>query len=510
VCSSDLQKVGVNTELVMGSMRIALGKFAKEGVSAPETLRTLVTEIRDMQDPTQAAARAIEVFGQRAGADMADTIRGGKFEIDALLESIGGSNETIGSASADVMTFSERWSILSNNFKTVAEPAITSTMNALNTGLDFVMRNGNVFGPIAAGIGALAAGLGVAKIAMAAFNLVAALNPFVAVGLAIAALVTGLVVFFTKTETGRKIISTVWKAIKSAVSTAADAIGKAISAVTDALGWVGDKISWLWDKAKAGFDGIKSVVELMWTGVKVVWDKFTGALSTVGDKVGAFKDTLVKAFNVVKDTVSAVWDKIGGILDRIGDGISKIRDAGGTVLRAIGLGGNAAGGVAAGPGYASGGRIYGPGSGTSDSILGFPAMVKVSNGEYVINAESTRKFLPLLHAINGDKLPGFKGGGTVALGNISGPGITTKEQQSMWDSIRSAFPKAVLSSATRTVMTEGHPDFHNAGRAIDLTGPGMGQMAAWIADNYPDSLELIYHPFGNNIKIGRASCRERV
>lgn len=67
------------------------------------------------------------------------------------------------------------------------------------------------------------------------------------------------------------------------------------------------------------------------------------------------------------------------------------------------------------------GMLSGPGSGTSDSILGWPAMVRVSNGEFVTRAKQTAKFLPLLHAINSDSpiaalfanLLGFDDGGQV-------------------------------------------------------------------------------------------------
>ena len=156
------------------------------------------------------------------------------------------------------------------------------------------------------------------------------------------------------------------------------------------------------------------------------------------------------------------------------------------------------------PGRAAGGMIVGPGTGTSDSILAM-----LSDGEYVIKASSTsgiENAMPgLLDYLNNNgSLPmGFAGGGIVSLGNISGAGITTGEQQSMWDAVRGKFPAAVLSSATRSVMTEGHPDFHNAGRAIDISGPGMGAIASWIASTYPESLELIHSPFGNNIKNGK-------
>lgn len=57
-------------------------------------------------------------------------------------------------------------------------------------------------------------------------------------------------------------------------------------------------------------------------------------------------------------------------------------------------------------GFAGGGRVSGPGSDKSDSIL-----ARLSNGEFVINAEQTRRHLPLLEMINGGGLPGFANGG---------------------------------------------------------------------------------------------------
>jgi len=72
---------------------------------------------------------------------------------------------------------------------------------------------------------------------------------------------------------------------------------------------------------------------------------------------------------------------------------------------------------------ADGGYVSGPGTSTSDSI---PA--RLSNGEFVINAQSTRRFRPLLEKINSGKVPKFSTGGLVgnstfsestALSNIS-------------------------------------------------------------------------------------------
>lgn len=70
-------------------------------------------------------------------------------------------------------------------------------------------------------------------------------------------------------------------------------------------------------------------------------------------------------------------------------------------------------------GFPTGGRIRGPGTGTSDSVP-----ILASNGEYVVNAASTAKYLPIIEAINAGKLGAGQGmpgaGAAVAQGLASG------------------------------------------------------------------------------------------
>ena len=47
------------------------------------------------------------------------------------------------------------------------------------------------------------------------------------------------------------------------------------------------------------------------------------------------------------------------------------------------------------PTFAEGGLVTGPGTNTSDSIL-----ARLSNGEFVVNAKSTQRFLPVLNTLN--------------------------------------------------------------------------------------------------------------
>ncbi|ASR85905.1 tape measure protein [Mycobacterium phage Peanam] len=214
-------------------------------------------------------------------------------------------------------------------------------------------------------------------------------------------------------------VQVVWGAAKTAVET------------------VGNVITWLWrNVAEPAFNGIGAVVSTWWQGVKVVWDLFTTALDKIGTGVGVFRDGIVNAFNAVKDVITTVWSKIGGIWDKIVNGIGTVTDAlkgaGGKVLGFLGLDGGARGGVVNGGRvlrrYAAGGQINGPGTGTSDSILGFPAMVRVANGEFVTNARTTAQYLPLLQALNAGMpladvlarlLPRFAEGGFVSPDDLS-------------------------------------------------------------------------------------------
>jgi len=68
------------------------------------------------------------------------------------------------------------------------------------------------------------------------------------------------------------------------------------------------------------------------------------------------------------------------------------------------------------PAFAQGGLVQGQGNGTSDSI---PAML--SNGEFVVNANSTKQFLPLLEELNQRGLQRFAQGGFVLDSGSSNP-----------------------------------------------------------------------------------------
>lgn len=133
------EQEGVNTELVMGSMRQALGRMARDGEPAQETLQRVTEEIANAGSVSEANALALELFGARAGPDMAAAIREGRFEVGELLDTVANGEETITGAADDTADFAEKFQTLKNKALLGLEPIATKVFDALGRGIDIVM-----------------------------------------------------------------------------------------------------------------------------------------------------------------------------------------------------------------------------------------------------------------------------------------------------------------------------------------------------------------------------------
>jgi tape measure domain-containing protein len=127
---------------------------------------------------------------------------------------------------------------------------------------------------------------------------------------------------------------------------------------------------------------------------------------------------LSETFDSFTSSLSDIFSTDNPLLSSLGDLFSSDGPLGGILTSITSLfGGGGGGGTDWGSllktglsffGFASGGYVKGPGSGTSDSIL-----ARVSNGEFVVNAASTKQFLPLLQSINQGIIPKYAEGGLV-------------------------------------------------------------------------------------------------
>lgn len=206
-------------------------------------------------------------------------------------------------------------------------------------------------GALTAAEGAHAAATVAGTGAMAAFNAVMAVNPFVIIIAAIAALVAGLIWFFTQTETGKQIWSSfvtfltdlwngivtnaplIWQAIVDFFVNLWNGISSTAMAVWNGIAgfFVG-----LWNGILATATGIFSGIVSFFSGV---WQSISGTASSVWSGIVSFlsglwngisstassifngiKNTISNVFNSIKSTTSSIWNGVKSTISNAIDG----------------------------------------------------------------------------------------------------------------------------------------------------------------------------------------------
>lgn len=181
----------------------------------------------------------------------------------------------------------------------------------------------------------------IAAKAQAAFNAIAAVNPYVLLATAIAAVVVGLIWFFTQTKKGRKIwsdftkfLGECWDKIKETASKVWEAVvkfaqevpGKIKSAWNGVTGFFSDLWSSIKEGASNAWNGfvdtvVKPVVEGFknaWNGVKEffaqLWDSIVTAVQPYWDSFLTSIQPIIDAFknlwNSLKEFFSTLWNAI--------------------------------------------------------------------------------------------------------------------------------------------------------------------------------------------------------
>lgn len=210
---------------------------------------------------------------------------------------------------ADIMT-SIGTTNISGALTTIGK-GFETVLKGVAAGIQFVAANKDIFGPIAAGIGAIVAAMTVwavitktMAIAQAALNLVMAANPISLIILAVVGLVAALAYFFTQTELGKAIfqsfgdvIGTVWNAIKIGFNWVVQNWPLLLAIITGPIGLAVLAIIKNWDTIKQ-FAG---------QAVEFIKGAFNGA-----------KDFIINAFNTAVNFVSGLPGRILGALGNMG------------------------------------------------------------------------------------------------------------------------------------------------------------------------------------------------
>lgn len=182
--------------------------------------------------------------------------------LDVLKFFIGGNATTV---SGSVQLIASAFKMLADKVKGIADiiKQVADLLKGTGTASDIAR---SALAGLIGGFIAFKVATGIIKaisIAMAIFNAVMALNPFVLIATAIAAVVAGLIYFFTQTKTGKEL----WKSF----------------------------IDWLlnaWETVKNFFSGLGTWFSELWTGIvntfKGIWEGVTGFFSGIVEGIKGF------------------------------------------------------------------------------------------------------------------------------------------------------------------------------------------------------------------------------
>ena len=205
-----------------------------------------------------------------------------------------------------------------------------------------------------------------ATVAQRALNLAMRMNPIGIIITLIAALVAGLIWFFTQTDTGRAIwegfinwLAAAWEWLKETAVAVFDAV---VDAIVDAWNWVKDKTQEIWDTVvqwiQDNWDKILDILSLAnpvtavirhWDTIKeatgAAWDWVVNKLSgvwhtittTISNAVNSVKQWISNAWNNVKTTTSNAFNNVRtSVSNAFNNVVSFVAGIPGRVLSALG------------------------------------------------------------------------------------------------------------------------------------------------------------------------------
>lgn len=344
---AQFEKSGVNAEMALGGLKTAVKTWSDEGKNSRIEFQRTIQDIKDSPNVLEATQKAIDVFGSKAGTELADAIHSGRFEYSEFLDIVKGSEGTVSATYDETQSGFDKAALAVQNMKTTAaeladgllqkyspqiEEAIQKITDLIDeyapkvedgigwmtehlpeieagiVGIGVAFATWKVAGLITAITTALA-GMSAAEVVAAAktwlLNTALLANPIGLVVAAIAALVAAFVVLWKKSDKFREFWINLWDKIKTSAAVVIEFIKIAFKNTWEAIKKVwdvaGKYFEGVWKAIKLVFSVVKSVLagnfSDAWNGIKAIWSIVSGW----------FNDNVVKP---VQDFFSGMWDNV--------------------------------------------------------------------------------------------------------------------------------------------------------------------------------------------------------
>lgn len=144
VLLGQLNKAGIDSSSAMMAMKMAIAKFADANIPARDGLEKTFNLIKQLGPGSQATALAIDVFGQKAGPQLAVAIQQGQLSVEQLRKTVDDSKETIKGAAQDTDGFAEKFQKFGNKMMLALEPLGTKLLDIAERGIPYLEKLGNI------------------------------------------------------------------------------------------------------------------------------------------------------------------------------------------------------------------------------------------------------------------------------------------------------------------------------------------------------------------------------
>ena len=367
---SKLNKNGIDTSSVLTGMKKALAKATKDGNTFEEEIAIITDRIKNAESPTIAYSEAIELFGTKAGPQLADAIREGRLSFEELGTSIFDNMGNIDATFEETLDPIDKFKTVLNQLKIIGADVGGKLLETLTPMLEkageFIAKIQEKWeslspetqemiikiGLIAAAIGPIITILGTLVTAIGALMspiglVVLAIGAAIAAGVALyqnwdeicawAEEVKEKVIQAWETlkekvvkifETIKDTVTEVWENIKSKVLGVVDTIK---STVTEKFNAVKTKVTGVWDTLKQNTStawnsikstiqqnggGIQGVIRTAWEGYKSIWQGGLSFLNNItGGKLSSIYNWFHDKFEAVKNFVSGIVEWLKGIFN---------------------------------------------------------------------------------------------------------------------------------------------------------------------------------------------------
>lgn len=366
---AQFESAGINSEAAIAGIVKATGKWQASGQDAEITLAKTINSIKTETSELKAAELATEAFGNKAGPELADAIRSGRFEFTELTKAVKNSAGAVERTFEETQDAPDKLKLavqglkvdlaqttneLLTEFAPDIEKALTKIGKALKDDIIPAIKNAikwikdnrtmilTTLSSLAAGLVALnvvkiitglvnafkafkAAQEG-ATVAQWLLNTAMNANPIGIIIAAITALVTAFVLLWNKSEAFRDFFIGMWEAIKEVIAEAWEFIAGVFEEAWDIIKgvWEGavEFFTGLWSGIKNAFKSVKDFFGDLfgdaWDRIKDNWEDVTAFFEGIWDGIknifGGVKDFFVDVFEGAKDAIKTIWDTMADII----------------------------------------------------------------------------------------------------------------------------------------------------------------------------------------------------